>query len=147
VASEWSGETQALWKGEAPRLTEPWTGSYDPCSDTTRLTLPTQYRVPARRYDPVTLFLSLKASSLAHPHSHLSHSPPRCRYPPCRFLNNFFEKCDYEQISAFCRSVLETKGTVFFSGVGKSGFIGQKISMTLVAARKLTALSPKHCVE
>lgn len=59
------------------------------------------------------------------------------------FLNNFFEKCDYEQISAFCRSVLETKGTVFFSGVGKSGFIGQKISMTLVSTgTKSVFLSP-----
>ena len=59
------------------------------------------------------------------------------------FLNNFFEKCDYEQIAAFCRSVLETKGTVFFSGVGKSGFIGQKISMTLVSTgTKSVFLSP-----
>jgi arabinose-5-phosphate isomerase len=59
------------------------------------------------------------------------------------FLNHFFDKCDYEQIAAFCRSVLETKGTVFFSGVGKSGFIGQKISMTLVSTgTKSVFLSP-----
>lgn len=31
------------------------------------------------------------------------------------------------------QAVLDCKGTVFFSGVGKSGFISQKISMTLVS--------------
>lgn len=48
------------------------------------------------------------------------------------FLNYFFDNCEYNQIEDFCKAVLDCKGTVFFSGVGKSGFISQKISMTLV---------------
>ena len=36
-------------------------------------------------------------------------------------------------LSPFSQAVLDCKGTVFFSGVGKSGFISQKISMTLVS--------------
>eukprot|EP00976_Prorocentrum_cordatum_P017605 354438-Prorocentrum_minimum.AAC.2 len=40
-------------------------------------------------------------------------------------------------------AVLECKGTVFFSGVGKSGFISQKVSMTLVSTgTKSVFLSP-----
>lgn len=35
--------------------------------------------------------------------------------------------------SSVVQAVLDCKGTVFFSGVGKSGFISQKISMTLVS--------------
>lgn len=59
------------------------------------------------------------------------------------YLNHFFEQCDYSQIEAFCKAVLECKGTVFFSGVGKSGFISQKISMTLVSTgTKSVFLSP-----
>lgn len=59
------------------------------------------------------------------------------------YLNNFFEKCDYTQVENFCKAVLECKGTVFFSGVGKSGFISQKISMTLVSTgTKSVFLSP-----
>ena len=39
--------------------------------------------------------------------------------------------------------MLECKGTVFFSGVGKSGFISQKVSMTLVSTgTKSVFLSP-----
>ena len=43
----------------------------------------------------------------------------------------------------YLQAVLECKGTVFFSGVGKSGFISQKISMTLVSTgTKSVFLSP-----
>lgn len=39
--------------------------------------------------------------------------------------------------------MLECKGTVFFSGVGKSGFISQKVCMTLVSTgTKSVFLSP-----
>mmetsp|Transcript_12792 Transcript_12792/g.30867 ORF Transcript_12792/g.30867 Transcript_12792/m.30867 type:complete len:327 (-) Transcript_12792:286-1266(-) len=49
------------------------------------------------------------------------------------FLNYFFDQLNYEPLQQFCQAVLDCEGTVFFSGVGKSGFIAQKISMTLVS--------------
>mmetsp|Transcript_28662 Transcript_28662/g.45974 ORF Transcript_28662/g.45974 Transcript_28662/m.45974 type:complete len:325 (-) Transcript_28662:599-1573(-) len=49
------------------------------------------------------------------------------------YLTHFFEQVDYEPLREFCQAVVDCKGTVFFSGVGKSGFISQKISMTLVS--------------
>jgi len=49
------------------------------------------------------------------------------------FLNHFFDSIDYGPVSEFCRIILDTKGVTFFTGVGKSGFIAQKISMTLVS--------------
>lgn len=60
-----------------------------------------------------------------------------------KFLNHFFDTCDWSLIENFCKAVLECKGTVFFSGVGKSGFISQKVSMTLVSTgTKSVFLSP-----
>jgi D-arabinose 5-phosphate isomerase GutQ len=41
--------------------------------------------------------------------------------------------------------VLDCKGTVFFSGVGKSGFISQKISMTLVSTVGCTKFIQVEC--
>ena len=55
----------------------------------------------------------------------------------------FFENLDYEPIENFCNACLTTKGVIFFSGVGKSGFIAQKISMTLVSTgTKAVFLNP-----
>ena len=55
----------------------------------------------------------------------------------------FFENLDYEPIEKFCNACLTTKGVIFFSGVGKSGFIAQKISMTLVSTgTKAVFLNP-----
>ena len=50
-----------------------------------------------------------------------------------RYMKYFFDELDYEPLQKFCQLVLDCKGTVFFTGVGKSGFIAQKISMTLVS--------------
>lgn len=50
----------------------------------------------------------------------------------CRYLDAFFQRLDYEPIERFCRACLECKGTILCTGVGKSGFIAQKISQTLV---------------
>ena len=59
------------------------------------------------------------------------------------FMNVFFENLDYEPIEKFCAACLACKGVVFFSGVGKSGFIAQKISMTLVSTgTKAVFLNP-----
>ncbi len=59
------------------------------------------------------------------------------------FMNFFFENLDYDPIERFCNACLTCKGVIFFSGVGKSGFIAQKISMTLVSTgTKAVFLNP-----
>lgn len=58
-------------------------------------------------------------------------------------LNYFFHHIDHSQTLAFTRALLETAGTVFFTGVGKSGFVAHKISQTLVSLGVRSAfLSP-----
>ncbi|KAF7804629.1 putative arabinose 5-phosphate isomerase [Senna tora] len=48
-------------------------------------------------------------------------------------LNFFFNHIDHSQTLAFTRTLLHSAGTIFFSGVGKSGFVAHKISQTLVS--------------
>ena len=48
-------------------------------------------------------------------------------------LNFFFNHIDHSQTLAFTRTLLNSAGTIFFSGVGKSGFVAHKISQTLVS--------------
>lgn len=48
-------------------------------------------------------------------------------------LNFFFDRIDHSQTLSFTRALLNTTGTVFFTGVGKSGFVAHKISQTLVS--------------
>ncbi|KAG8378664.1 hypothetical protein BUALT_Bualt07G0008800 [Buddleja alternifolia] len=50
-----------------------------------------------------------------------------------KYLNHFFQNLDLTQTLAFTQTLLNAKGTIFFSGVGKSGFVAQKISQTLVS--------------
>lgn len=60
-----------------------------------------------------------------------------------RFLDYFFKNLNYEQVQAFTQLCLDTKGVIFFSGVGKSGFVAQKIAQTLVSTgTKAVFLSP-----
>ncbi|KAL1541977.1 putative arabinose 5-phosphate isomerase [Salvia divinorum] len=49
------------------------------------------------------------------------------------YLNHFFQNLDISQTLAFTETLLKAEGTIFFSGVGKSGFVAQKISQTLVS--------------
>ncbi|KAF5184883.1 KpsF/GutQ family sugar-phosphate isomerase [Thalictrum thalictroides] len=49
------------------------------------------------------------------------------------YLNFFFQNLDLSQTLAFTQTLLNAKGTIFFTGVGKSGFVAQKISQTLVS--------------
>ncbi|KAL6518077.1 putative arabinose 5-phosphate isomerase [Orobanche minor] len=49
------------------------------------------------------------------------------------YLNHFFQNLDLSQTLAFTEALLKAEGTIFFSGVGKSGFVAQKISQTLVS--------------
>ncbi|CAH8360230.1 unnamed protein product [Eruca vesicaria subsp. sativa] len=48
-------------------------------------------------------------------------------------LNHFFKHLSLSQILSFSRLLLSTSGTVFFTGVGKSAFVAQKISQTLIS--------------
>lgn len=48
-------------------------------------------------------------------------------------LNYFFRHLDVSQALAFTQALLSATGTIFFSGVGKSGFVARKISTTLVS--------------
>ncbi|KAA8539009.1 hypothetical protein F0562_025701 [Nyssa sinensis] len=50
-----------------------------------------------------------------------------------KYLNYFFQNLDLSQTLTFTQTLLNAKGTIFFSGVGKSGFVAQKISQTLVS--------------
>src|ERR1044072_1873199 len=48
-------------------------------------------------------------------------------------LNYFFNHIDHSQTLAFTRALPHSSGTVFFTGVGKSGFVAHKISQTLIS--------------
>ncbi|GLU03672.1 hypothetical protein SLE2022_208600 [Rubroshorea leprosula] len=48
-------------------------------------------------------------------------------------LNFFFQNLDLTQTLAFTQTLLNSPGTNFFTGVGKSGFVAHKISQTLVS--------------
>ncbi|XP_042037504.1 probable arabinose 5-phosphate isomerase [Salvia splendens] len=59
------------------------------------------------------------------------------------YLNHFFQNLDISQTLAFTETLLKAEGTIFFSGVGKSGFVAQKIAQTLVSLGiKSAFLSP-----
>ncbi|KAH9621236.1 hypothetical protein KSS87_015335 [Heliosperma pusillum] len=49
------------------------------------------------------------------------------------YLNYFFKHLDVSQTLKFTQTLISSKGTIFFTGVGKSGFVAQKISQTLVS--------------
>lgn len=60
-----------------------------------------------------------------------------------KYLNHFFQNLDLSQTLTFAHALLNAKGTIFFTGVGKSGFVAQKISQTLVSLGiKSGVLSP-----
>ncbi|XP_077252872.1 putative arabinose 5-phosphate isomerase [Tasmannia lanceolata] len=64
-----------------------------------------------------------------------------------RYLNHFFQNLDLSQTLAFTQTLLNSTGTIFFSGVGKSGFVAQKISQTLVSLGiKSSFLNPQDAL-
>jgi arabinose-5-phosphate isomerase len=50
-----------------------------------------------------------------------------------RSLNQFFDKVDLSEVQKVVEKVKTCPGTLFLSGVGKSGFIAQKVAATLVS--------------
>eukprot|EP00873_Tetraselmis_striata_P013858 jgi/Tetstr1/434122/TSEL_023266.t1 len=60
-----------------------------------------------------------------------------------RFMNYFFDNLEYEPLQRFAEACLDCEGVICFTGVGKSGFIAQKITQTLVSTgTKAVFLSP-----
>ncbi|MBS0623075.1 MAG: KpsF/GutQ family sugar-phosphate isomerase [Verrucomicrobia bacterium] len=60
-----------------------------------------------------------------------------------RQLDYFYQHLDIQKCQVFVQKLLEVKGHIFFSGVGKSGLIAQKITTTLMSTgTKAFFLSP-----
>eukprot|EP01018_Ginkgo_biloba_P020273 Gb_31024 [translate_table: standard] len=60
-----------------------------------------------------------------------------------KYLDYFFSNVEYAQVQAFTQVLIDAKGVVFFTGVGKSGFVAQKVSQTFVSTgTKAAFLSP-----
>ncbi|XP_024375343.1 probable arabinose 5-phosphate isomerase [Physcomitrium patens] len=60
-----------------------------------------------------------------------------------QLLDHFFKNLNYKEVQAFTQLCADTKGVIFFSGVGKSGFVAQKCAQTLVSTgTKAVFLSP-----
>lgn len=48
-------------------------------------------------------------------------------------LNYFFQHLSLPHTLTFSQTLLKCRGTIFFTGVGKSGFVANKISQTLIS--------------
>ena len=63
------------------------------------------------------------------------------------YLSTYFEKLDCLKVELILNKLQACKGTVIFSGVGKSGHIGQKIAATFLSTgTKAFFLDPMHAV-
>lgn len=62
-------------------------------------------------------------------------------------LNLFFDLLPLEEVEAVFQRILDCKGTLFLTGVGKSGYIARKIAATLVSTgTKAHFLSPTEAL-
>jgi arabinose-5-phosphate isomerase len=62
-------------------------------------------------------------------------------------LDHFFAHLELDKLETLFHTLLQTKGTVIFTGVGKSGLICQKIASTFVSTgTKATCLSPSSAL-
>jgi len=60
-----------------------------------------------------------------------------------KHLDYFFSNVEYGQLQLFTQVLMDAKGVIFFTGVGKSGFVAQKITQTFVSTgTKAVFLSP-----
>lgn len=50
-----------------------------------------------------------------------------------RHTEHFFDTLDLEQIETLTRSLIEGNGTLFFTGIGKSGLVAKKIAYTMIS--------------
>ena len=49
------------------------------------------------------------------------------------YLNHFFEHLDHQKTEIILNALLECKGKLFFTGVGKSGHVAKKIAVTMTS--------------
>lgn len=49
------------------------------------------------------------------------------------YLDNFFDSVDLKQAQHVLDAFVECKGSIFFTGVGKSGIIAEKLAMTMIS--------------
>lgn len=49
------------------------------------------------------------------------------------YLETFYNELDYTACERFVQAILDCEGVLFFTGVGKSGFIAQKIAATMMS--------------
>lgn len=50
-----------------------------------------------------------------------------------KYLDYFFDSLNMEQVCRVLDAMKNCRGTIFFSGVGKSGFVANKIAMTMIS--------------
>lgn len=50
-----------------------------------------------------------------------------------RHFDHFFDNIDVGEAQTFTQALLDAPGAVFFSGIGKSGFVAHKLSQTLAS--------------
>ena len=63
------------------------------------------------------------------------------------YINHFFDRLDLEKTDKILDAILSCKGHLFFSGVGKSGIIATKLSVTFSSlGTKAFFLSPVEFV-
>ncbi len=64
-----------------------------------------------------------------------------------RYLNAFFDEINLEQAEAILERIQACSGVAILTGVGKSGYIAEKIAATLVSTgTRATYLSPAHAL-
>ncbi len=54
-------------------------------------------------------------------------------YKQQNYLNHFFSKLDYSQVETLFEEIKNSSGVLFFTGVGKSGYVAQKVSATMMS--------------
>ncbi|MBS0622325.1 MAG: KpsF/GutQ family sugar-phosphate isomerase [Verrucomicrobia bacterium] len=50
-----------------------------------------------------------------------------------KYVNKFFDSLDLPHVEEFMESLVNFQGVLFFCGVGKSGFVAEKLAMTMVS--------------
>ncbi|MBN4067113.1 KpsF/GutQ family sugar-phosphate isomerase [Simkania negevensis] len=62
-----------------------------------------------------------------------------------RLVNGFFDSIDANVVEELVQRLLSCHGTVFFSGIGKSGFVAEKVATMMVSlGTKASYLSPTN---
>src|SRR4051794_26539830 len=49
------------------------------------------------------------------------------------YLDHFYAHLDYKRVEQVFEKMKQCKGVIFFTGVGKSGFVAQKVAATMMS--------------